>query len=332
MTEIIETRVLCKQAGRYIGWPSIARAANGDLLCVFSGDRDAHVSHDGRVFLLRSNDGGKTWTEPSVLYSTPIDDRDSGIVVTDRGTVVVSWFTGAYGGEWQGHWTVRSGDHGRTWEDPVPSHVTTPHGPIQLSDGLLLFLGQQPHCSHGDPPDWNGPLEGSPYRVSIAESRDDGRSWQVTGDFPVPPEGPMLTYDEPHMVQLSNGELLAMFRDCNGDHHLRQSRSSDGGISWSTPQITPIRGLPPHLLRLADGRVMVAYGKRWEPYGVCACISGDGGQTWDPERETRLSCAPDGDLGYPASVQMEDGSIWTAYYQIDRPGEKPCLMGTHWRP
>ena len=25
------------------------------------------------------------------------------------------------------------------------------------------------------------------------------------------------------------------------------------------------------------------------------------------------------------------GSIWTVYYQSAQPGEKPCLMGTHWR-
>ena len=142
----------------------------------------------------------------------------------------------------------------------------------------------------------------------------------------------MLTYDEPHMVELDHGELFTMFRDCNGDHHLRQSRSPDGGITWSPPVSSPIRGLPPHLLRLADGELLVTYGKRWEPFGVYACVSGDGGQTWDLANETRLSCAPNDDLGYPASVQMEDGSIWSVYYQIDQPGEKPCLMGTHWHP
>ena len=43
LATIIETKVLCKQPGRYLGWPTIAVAANGDLLVVFSGDRDAHV-------------------------------------------------------------------------------------------------------------------------------------------------------------------------------------------------------------------------------------------------------------------------------------------------
>ena len=138
-------------------------------------------------------------------------------------------FTGPYGGPWQGHWTSRSTDHGHSWQDPVPSHVTAPHGPIQLCDGRLLFLGQRPHCSHGEPADWNGSPAQSPYAISIAESRDDGRSWQVISDFPVPADAQMLSYDEPHMVERADGLVVALFRDCNGDHPMHQAISADGG-------------------------------------------------------------------------------------------------------
>ena len=37
-----------------------------------------------------------------------------------------------------------------------------------------------------------------------------------------------------------------------------------------------------------------------------------------------------GDLGYPASAQLPDGSIITVYYQSENHGEKPCLMATKW--
>ena len=328
---VLETKTLCKQPGRYIGWPSIAQAPNGDLLAVFSGDRGTHVSNDGKVQMIRSRDGGRTWNAAVVVCSTPIDDRDSGILVTNQGTILVTWFTGPYGGPWQGHWCVRSTDNGCTWGEPVPTEVTTPHGPIQLQDGRLLFMGQRPHCSHGDPCDWNGPAAESPYAVSLVESRDDGRSWQVLNDFPVPADAQMLSYDEPHMAELEDGQLVAMFRDCNGEHALRQSTSADGGRTWSAPHQTQLHGLPPHLLRLNDGALLATYARRWDAYGVYACISRDGGETWDPGREVRLSSAPDGDLGYPASIQLADGSIWTVFYQVHHPGEKTCLMGTHWR-
>ena len=92
-----------------------------------------------------------------------------------------------------------------------------------------------------------------------------------------------------------------------------------------------MHGYPPHLIRLSNGWLLSAYAKRWPPYGAFACISRDHGKTWDVRREIRLSKAFNGDLGYPASVQLPDDSLWTVYYEVDQTGEKPCFMGTHWR-
>jgi len=62
------------------------------------------------------------------------------------------------------------------------------------------------------------------------------------------------------------------------------------------------------------------------------CLSRDGGKTWDYANEILIrDDAPNGDLGYPASVQMDDETVLTIYYQIDKPGEKTCLMGTMWK-
>lgn len=327
----MDTRIICKQPGRYVGWPSVAQAANGDLLAVFSGDRTAHVSNDGKVQMVRSKDSGQTWGAATTVFDTPIDDRDSGVIRTAKGTILVSWFTGPCGGDWQGMWVIRSLDNGNTWGNPIRVQVTSPHGPIQMKDGRLLNLGQRPHCSHGKPADWNGRPAQSPYGVAIEESCDDGQSWQVISTFPVPADAQMLSYDEPHLVELESGRLLVLFRDCNGRNFLRQSESDDGGLTWSVPRQTPVRGYPPHVIRLSNDWLMVSYARRWEPYGVYACISRDSGRTWDIEDEIRLSSAPNGDLGYPASVEVRDGSIWTVYYQVDKAGEKPCLMATHWQ-
>jgi hypothetical protein len=76
-TIITESKVLCKQPGKYIGWPSIALAPNGDLLVVFSGNREEHVSNDGIIQMVRSSDGGTTWSSEVTVYDTPIDDRDA---------------------------------------------------------------------------------------------------------------------------------------------------------------------------------------------------------------------------------------------------------------
>jgi hypothetical protein len=147
----------------------------------------------------------------------------------------------------------------------------------------------------------------------------------------VPKDAKMLSFDEPHMVQVDGGKLVALFRDCHAPDHLRQSASTDGGLTWSKPWTTPMLGHPPHVIRLRNGWLLAVYGRRHAPFAECACISKDQGKTWEAENEVTLANAPNGDLGYPGSVQLDDGSIWTVYYQVDQPGEKPCLMGTHWR-
>lgn len=323
-------RVICRQ--RYIGWPSIAVAPNGDLIAAFSGDRTGHVSEDGKTQIARSSDGGKTWSTAITIHDFPIDDRDAGVIRTAKDTMLVTWFTGPpYGTALQGHYVIRSSDSGKTWGEPIRTPVTTPHGPIQLSDGRLLYIGQRPHSSHTNPKDYNGTPEGSPHKVSIAESRDDGLTWSVIADFPVPPGDHMLSYDEAHMVEASPGRLVALFRDCNPPDQLRQSESRDGGKTWSAPHTTPMQGHPPHLIRLKNGWLLAVYARRRPPFGQYACISRDRGATWDVDHEIKLAAAFEGDMGYPASAQLKDGSIWTVYYQAEKPGQSPSLMGTHWR-
>jgi sialidase-1 len=319
--EILGVKVLCREPGRYIGWPSITQAPNGDLLAVFSGDRSAHVSPDGKVQMVRSRDGGATWEGPTTVFDSPIDDRDSGIIVTAKGTVLVSTFTNPGGEPWQGHWVLRSTDNGRTWGQPIRTEVTTPHGPIQLRDGRLLYVGQRPHESHK-----------KPYDVGIQESLDDGLTWRTVGAFPVPAGDRILSYDECHPAECADGTVVLQFRDCYEPHLIRQSESRDGGRTWTAPHVTPIKGYPPHVIRLRDGRLLTVYGKRWAPFGEYACLSADNGVTWDVGREIALAPAPDGDLGYPASVEARDGTIWTVFYQKEKAGDQPCLMGTHWKP
>ncbi|HOW71896.1 MAG TPA: exo-alpha-sialidase [Phycisphaerae bacterium] len=322
-------RVLCRQG--YIGWPSIALAPNGDLIAAFSGDRTGHISEDGKTQISRSSNSGKTWSPAITIQDLRIDDRDAGIICTAKGTMLVSWFTGPpYGTDRQGHYVIRSTDNGKTWGQPIRTPVTTPHGPIQLSDGRLLFMGQRPHSSHTTPKDYNGTPDGSPHKVSISESRDDGLTWKIIADFPVPAGDRMLSYDEVHAVETSPGRLVALFRDCNPPDQLRQSESADGGATWSVPHTTPMQGHPPHVIRLRNGWLLAVYARRRPPFGQYACISRDLGGTWDVKKEIKLAAAFEGDMGYPASVQIKDGSIWTVYYQAERPGEPPALMGTHW--
>src|SRR5205807_10645698 len=88
-----DIRVISQQPQLYHGWPTLTRRRNGQLLLVYSGGRDAHVCPFGRVELVRSRDGGRTWSWPEVLWDSPIDDRDTGVLETPSGSLLVTTFT-----------------------------------------------------------------------------------------------------------------------------------------------------------------------------------------------------------------------------------------------
>ena len=91
--KILKTEVLSKVPGRYLAWPTVVRCKNGELLVVFSGDRLYHACPYGKTMLMRSCDDGDSWSTPEVITNTPLDDRDAGILETDKGTLLVSHFT-----------------------------------------------------------------------------------------------------------------------------------------------------------------------------------------------------------------------------------------------
>jgi sialidase-1 len=357
--EILWTKVLCKQPGRYIGWPTVCARANGELVAVFSGDRDGHVCPFGKVQMVRSADGGATWSPAVNIANTPLDDRDAGIIEMPNGDLVAAWFTSlAYQGsirdraklkpgsprfywwlhheklmpeakqEWLGYFTIRSSDGGKSWEAPVRTPGTAPHGPVLLKDGRLLYVGITYSGSQTIYSD-------AQHAVTVAESRDGARSWRQISVIPLPADVKPGDFHEPHAVETADGRIVAQIRYHGKGQgaavRLWQSESADGGATWAVARETDLAGLPPHLIRLRDGRLVSVYGRRFGAFGEYACISDDHGRTWDVANEIKLAGHFNGDLGYPASAELPDGSILTVYYQADKQGEQTCLMGTKWR-
>ena len=339
----------------YHGWPTLARRRNGELLVVWSGGREAHVCPFGRVELMRSDDDGRTWGTPRVLLDGPIDDRDSGVLETDRGTILVTTFTslayepllaraekipagekGAWPQEklrrWQtahnrlsaeqrqaelGTWMIRSTDGGETWSARYDCLVNSPHGPIQLSDGRLLYAGKEL---------WRGE-----NRVGVCESTDDGRSWQWLATLPTRAGDDHHSYHELHAVEARNGRILVQIRNHNNANRgeTLQSESFDGGRTWSEPHGIGVWGLPSHLLRLADGRLLMTYGHRRPPYGCQARLSDDQGKTWS-EPIVVYGDGAGGDLGYPSTAQLGDGSLLTVWYEKMADSPLAVLRQAQW--
>lgn len=330
---ILETQVISQEPQYYDGWPTVARRKNGELLLVYSGGREGHICPFGRVEMMRSHDEGKTWGWPRVLLDTEIDDRDAGIVETAKGTLLVTTFTSLYYERmlkgkgvpahslprWQaahnrlneqqrkslfGLLMLRSTDGGLSWSPPYDCLVSSPHGPIQLADGRLLHAGKDDDRSN---------------RVGVCESTDDGKSWHWLADIPVRPGDGVNTeqgYHELHAVETADRRIVVQIRNHNRESsgETLQTESSDGGKTWSVPHSIGVRGMPSHLLRLKDGRLLMTYGYRRKPFGNQARVSDDHGRTWSAAM-TISGDGVGGDLGYPSTAQLGDGSLLTVWYE-----------------
>lgn len=341
--------VVTSQPHLYSGWPTLARRRNGQLLLVCSGGREAHVCPFGRVELLTSDDEGQTWTWPRTLLDSAIDDRDAGVVETAKGSLLVTTFTSlayedvfAKAKDWPaertaawnavharitpeqrkkdlGVWMIRSTDGGLTWSARYDCLVNSPHGPVVLGDGRLLYAGKQ--------------LWTPEKRNGVCLSEDDGQSWQWRAEIPTRRGDDAKQYHELHAVETATGTLLVHLRNHNktDDRQTLQCESSDGGKTWSTPHPIGVWGLPSHLLRLKDGRLVMSYGYRRQPFGNQARVSEDHGKTWSAP----LTLSDDGiggDLGYPSTVELKDGSLLTAWYEVRRePRGRAVLRQTRWK-
>jgi hypothetical protein len=353
---IEETKIISWKPPLYHGWPTVARRKNGELLVVWSGGRETHVCPFGRVELMRSQDDGKTWRWPQVLMDGPIDDRDAGVLETARGSILVTTFTslayqplldkaetippgqpGAWDDlklrEWRavhhrisaeqrqaelGTWMIRSTDGGVTWSARYPVPVNSPHGPIQLADGRLLYCGVE--------------LWQPERRVGVCQSLDDGLTWQWIATIPTRDGDDHRRYHELHAVETTGGKVIAHIRNHNklNEHETLQTESTDGGRTWSTPQSIGVWGYPSHLLRLKDGRLLMSYGHRRKPLGNQVRVSSDDGNAWS-EPIIINADAHSGDMGYPSTVECQDGTLVTVWYELLKDSSNAQLRQARWR-
>jgi hypothetical protein len=162
-------------------------------------------------------------------------------------------------------------------------------------------------------------------------SVDDGLSWQWLAELPVRPGDKATAYHELHAVEAANGTLIVQIRNHNAADAgaTLQTESVDGGRTWSGPRLI-CWGLPSHLLRLRDGRLLMSYGYRRKPYGNRARISADHGRTWGDELVISAD-GRDGDLGYPSTVELAEGTLLTVWYEGQEKPKRAVLRQAKWR-
>jgi|MDTC01.3.fsa_nt_gb hypothetical protein len=304
-------------------WPVIQNLHNGHL-GVVTRDGDFHIGERGRLVFVYSPDGGESWSHAAVISGEGSDNRNPAFGVTSSGTLLVSFIAqvnytdGVYD---TGDrvptplYLARSDDHGQTWttelarvegRDEFP--VSSPYGKmLTRADGGIMMHYYADGGSH------------------LITSSDDGRTWgrpaAIAGGG----------YNETGLCDLGEGRFLAVLRD-DREGALSVSRSTDDAVTWSEPvRLTEAREHPGDVIKLADGRLLLTFGRRTTPCGVFGLVSHDDGASWDTNHRLFLVADVGRDLGYPSNIQRQDGAIVTVYYadQLVLSEPRAATIGIH---
>jgi broad specificity phosphatase PhoE len=347
----MEHVVIYKEESLYSCFPEMQKLPGGDLIANFSRrERRSHVDGSGPGnLIMRSKDGGLTWqADETASWALPEWETDRGewVRVTDEGwneadisekeRLEAEGYRVRVRGVSEGRVAYltpyfriyRSTDEGETWSEErqrAPDNVRALFHMFETHTTLVTSTGVHIRALYGRATDGSGNSE-----IYFFRSEDDGVSWDFVR---LQPEGPGENgFDETSLIETPDGRLLIMLRTQPAGY-LWQSFSDDMGKTWSAPEEAGIWGFPGHLLALPDGRILCTYGYRRAPMGIRARISRDNGKTWDLDSEIVLrddGKGRGGDLGYPTSIALDDGSIFTIYY-MNLEDNVTHIAGTKWK-
>lgn len=336
--------VIYEDPNFYSTFPSIVRRSNGELLVAFRrapnrrlmGEKsNSHTDPNSYLVLVRSLDGGKTWSrKPELIYAHPfggsqdpcmVQLKDGTILCTSYGWALLPPDFAASQPEalrhgnfvFLGGYMLQSKNGGNSWAGPfIPPHA----GPDQTTD---LFGKPLPAYNRGAMCEgkdgrlyWvvaaNSATQPRRTETHLLISGDQGKTWRYS--CPVATD-PKVTFNETSVYETPNGDLVAFMRTANFDDHTAVARSSDRGKSFQRWQDTGFQGHPHYALRLPDKRVLLVYGYRHPPFGIRARVL-------DPECKDFLGTPEiilrdDGgnsDLGYPWATMISRNRMLVVYY------------------
>ncbi len=360
--------VMCNPEGvhKYFGWPTAARLQNGRIAVVASGNRLSHVCPFGKAVISYSEDEGESYTSPAPVIDTVLDDRDGGIATFgEKGVIVTSFnntaafqkacldegkcipdkelnaYAGAYINSIDPEEEKRvlgatfkiSHDCGVTFGELKISPITSPHGPCELSDGTLLWVGTV--YDDSEEKIKNGENSIKTYKIDPCNG-----NMEYVGEIEnIDIDGEKVCSCEPHAVQAADGRIIAHIRVQHFDDRksgiftVYQSESEDLGKTWTTPHaiLDIMGGSPPHILKTKSGVLVGTYGyRKCDPFGVKAMVSFDNGKTWDCDHYLYENHVGH-DLGYPSTVELSDGSFLTVFYAVTEKDGPALVLQQKWR-
>lgn len=292
---------------------TVAEMPDGTILCAwYSGTAEA--ARDVAVYASRY-EGGR-WSKPEVIADTPDKPEGNPALFADANGRTWLFFVTIHGFGW--NWAKikyrTSEDSGRTW-GPVQmlrderGWMTRNH-PILLKDGRLLL----PLYSENQ------------WRTEFMVSADRGASWQFLSEVCSKPGNIQAA-----VVELTDGSLYSVMRTGarKGQGKIWQTRSSDGGRTWSPAELTalpnPNAGID--MIKLASGKLLLAFNNSadWRT-PLSLAVSDDGGKAWRVVKDVETAA---GEYSYPSLCQGQDGVVHLTY-TYRRESIKHLAFGEDW--
>lgn len=321
---------------KYSAWPNVTRLSDGRLMAVWSGNRLAHTDPWGAIVASYSSDDGITWSEPTVIFDSPVDDRDPA-VYAEGDTIFISYatqwdiyrpsnvyHTAEAHAQWADYYNsvskedvekyanadevngvsynyIISRDGGKTFEYGGKICAFSPKGIIRLQDGRYFYMTM-----------YKSAEENKNFLAFAAST--NLTDWAIAGR--IADVSDVSGACEPTAIQLASGRIVVHMRSRNG---IYQCFSDDNGGTWSELKLIDTsvgatgQGTPSHLYQHSSGTLILTYGHRDVPYGIVARLSEDDGETWS-DLISLVYVPPIWDHGYTSTVEREDGTLLTVWY------------------
>lgn len=267
----------------------------------YNGDSwDDHASAD--IVMRTSGDGGRSWStsERTVVVNDAMNVMSVSALRLQNGREALVYLRKRKATDFfcDCRPMIRfSDDDGETWSEPrdciaTPGYfVVNNDRLVQLSTGRLLL----PAALHRD----------SRGIVFFHYSDDNGATWQEAPDWILPPQHSNTGLQEPGVVELPDGRLLAWMRTDRGCQY--KAFSADGGLHWSPAVPAPEFPSPesPLSCKRCPGNQMLyavwndhsAYWQQerrpssWGRTPLVLACSSTNGATW--HSQTRLESDPE---------------------------------------
>lgn len=261
--------------------------------------------------VIKSKDGGKTWSDPEVVFK----DHQAWIYpvrvsVDQVGNLHMLLLRH---GAWDMLHTM-SKDRGKTWSERkviAGGKLGAVFKLVHLKSGRMLSAFHRVRKKPGM----------GLCGVTCVYSDDSGKTWTQSTDYlhvPMLDNNPFsaLGAVEPKVIQLKDGRLWMLIRSQTGKQY--ESYSRDEGATWSkaTPSVFHSSCSPAEFLRLPDGRMVLSWCSNSQPskevFGhiyinrdaLHMAISEDDGLTWRGFREVYLSPHRNGGINAPGGTDF----------------------------